>query len=114
MGERISVEPAKDDRPSDRQDRPSDFRGRTIGHGPRLVVRNLPSGTSWQDLKDLMKTVGEVRYANVEDPRAGLGIVEFMDPQDRDAALQKFVDFDFKGAIITVEEVCVSFCIVHV
>ena len=32
--------------------------------GYRVVVENLSSSTSWQDLKDFMRQAGEVNYTN--------------------------------------------------
>ena len=42
--------------------------------GYRLVVENLSSSTSWQDLKDYMRQAGEVTYTNTHQNRFVLGI----------------------------------------
>jgi arginine/serine-rich splicing factor 4/5/6 len=42
--------------------------GRGGGRGRtdyKIEVLDLPSGTSWQDLKDFFKTIGDVLYAGM-------------------------------------------------
>lgn len=39
----------------------------------RLIVENLSSRVSWQDLKDLMRRAGEVSYANAHNDRRNEG-----------------------------------------
>lgn len=108
MGSRIGVEAAKGE-PYGRGggdgggDRPRGGGGR-FNRGPRMLVKNLPPGTSWQDLKDLMKSVGDVKYANIENPDIGLGVVEFADPRDMQAAKEKFRDSDYNGSRLVCEE----------
>ena len=52
-------------------------------HGPltrtdfRVVVENLSSHVSWQDLKDYLRQAGEVTYADAHKPRRNEGCVEF-------------------------------------
>jgi arginine/serine-rich splicing factor 4/5/6 len=81
MGERIIVEEAKgrERKRSPRRDRRPP--------GDRLVVANLPSGISWQDLKDLFRKVGDVQYADVRD---GRGVVEMADASLNDEAVKEF------------------------
>ena len=45
--------------------------------GYRVVVENLSSSTSWQDLKDFMRQAGEVNYTNTHQSRSGEGVAEF-------------------------------------
>ena len=39
----------------------------------RLIVENLSSRVSWQDLKDLMRRAGDVTYANAHNDRRNEG-----------------------------------------
>merc|ERR1719291_1572356 len=43
----------------------------------RVIVENLSSRVSWQDLKDYMRQAGEVTYADAHKPRRNEGCVEF-------------------------------------
>lgn len=52
----------------------------------RVIVTNLPTSASWQDLKDHMRSAGEVGYANIEDNR---GIVEYSNEDDMRYAIKK-------------------------
>merc|ERR1712110_640158 len=42
----------------------------------RVIVENLSSRVSWQDLKDYMRQAGEVTYADAHKPRRNEGCVE--------------------------------------
>ncbi|GAB5037200.1 pre-mrna-splicing factor sf2-like isoform x1 [Nannochloropsis oceanica] len=61
----------------------------------RLEVTDLPDRTSWQDLKDYFKAVGEVLYADVN--RDGEGVVEFANKDDMFAAKRKLDGTVFKN-----------------
>ena len=51
----------------DRYDRRRSPRRERRGPGEhRLTVLGLPPRTTWQDLKDLFKKVGDVQYADVQ------------------------------------------------
>ncbi|XP_045481196.1 serine-arginine protein 55-like [Harmonia axyridis] len=130
MGERISVERARGTpkgsdqfRGSDRgsfrgppRGRPRDsFRreskGRNIDrYGPptrtenRLIVENLSSRVSWQDLKDFMRQAGEVTYADAHKQRKNEGVVEFANFSDMKNALEKLQDQEFSGRKIHLIE----------
>jgi RNA recognition motif-containing protein len=77
--------------------RSSGFRGTSRGStsiagnaGDRtLIVENLPSNMAWQDLKDLMKSIGFVARADITtgDDGQTVGIVEFKNSADVDAAI---------------------------
>ena len=41
----------------------------------RVIVENLSSRVSWQDLKDLMRRAGDVSYANAHNERRNEGLV---------------------------------------
>lgn len=48
----------------------------------RLVVKNLSSRVSWQDLKDQFRPVGEVTYADAHTKVKNEGVVEFVREKD--------------------------------
>ena len=56
----------------------------------RLIVENLSSSVSWQDLKDYMRKSGEVNYADAHKNRQNEGIIEFT---------SRFVRFDMLSHI---------------
>ncbi|KAI7881667.1 hypothetical protein K492DRAFT_176910 [Lichtheimia hyalospora FSU 10163] len=99
LGERIIVEMARGARRGReerrRVDRRSDY---------RLTVENIPSGTSWQDLKDLMRKAGEVTFADVIRSRPGEGVVEFAHRSDMEYALKKLDDSELNGQRVRLFE----------
>jgi arginine/serine-rich splicing factor 4/5/6 len=104
LGERIRVEHARGGRDRDRGRRDN---GSSRKYGPpvrtdyRVVVENLSSSASWQDLKDFMRKVGDVTYADIRD---GEGVVEFSSKDDMKRAMRKLDDEDFKGRRIRIRE----------
>ena len=74
----------------------------------RVYVGNLSWGTSWQDLKDHMREVGDVQYAKVLQDRdgrsKGCGIVEFTTVEGAQDAIEKLTDTELKGRKIFVRE----------
>jgi len=70
----------------------------------RISVTNLPSGCSWQDLKDHFRQVGEVCFSDVRRDRDGreYGIVEFKNYDDMKDAVKKFDRSNMKGNTINV------------
>jgi len=76
--------------------------------GKSVYVGNLSYEVAWQDLKDHMRTVGDVVYAEVmtmHDGRSkGCGIVEFSTPDGAREAIEKLNDTDLKGRTIFVRE----------
>merc|ERR1719422_1423466 len=68
LGGRVRIEHARDSRNGDRFGgrgrSPPRRRGNPPGRrtGYRLIVENLSSRTSWQDLKDYMRQAGEITY----------------------------------------------------
>uniref|UniRef100_A0A0X3PVV0 RRM domain-containing protein n=1 Tax=Schistocephalus solidus TaxID=70667 RepID=A0A0X3PVV0_SCHSO len=56
----------------------------------RVIVENLSSRVSWQDLKDMMRKAGEVTYADAHKSARNEGIVEFATFADMKAAIEKF------------------------
>lgn len=90
-----------DDRRSDR----GGFGGRPGLGGPRrrgyrVTVSGLPDTGSWQDLKDHMRTAGDVIYADVT--RDGNGIVEFAHAEDAKYAVRKLDDTKFTSHEVSV------------
>ncbi|VDL18893.1 unnamed protein product [Hymenolepis diminuta] len=89
-GERIIVEHARlpPGRGNDRR--------RESRYGPptrtdyRVIVENLSSRVSWQDLKDMMRKAGEVTYADAHKQVRNEGIVEFATYDDMKAAINKY------------------------
>lgn len=86
------------------RERPSRFKN---GSGPgrsnapqrrskfRVKVTNLPATGSWQDLKDHMREVGEVCFADVY--KGGEGVVEFVNYDDMRYAIKKLNNTKFKS-----------------
>ncbi|XP_024083744.1 serine-arginine protein 55 isoform X2 [Cimex lectularius] len=70
----------------------------------RLIVENLSSRVSWQDLKDYMRQAGEVTYADAHKDRRNEGVVEFATLSDMKNALDKLDDTDLNGRRIKLVE----------
>jgi len=122
LGERVTMESARG--PSRRYD---DFRGggrfggrdqrfdpRRSRFGPptrtehRLIIENLSSRVSWQDLKDYMRQAGEVTYADAHKDTRGEGIVEFACGADLRRAMDKLDDTDLNGRRIRLVDQSLS------
>ncbi|KAL7485818.1 hypothetical protein ACHAW6_011410 [Cyclotella cf. meneghiniana] len=78
------------------------------GQSKRVYVGNLSWDVAWQDLKDHMRTAGDVQYAEVmtdHDGRSkGCGIVEFTTAEGAKEAIEKLTDTELKGRMIFVRE----------
>lgn len=61
----------------------------------RVKVSGLPSSGSWQDLKDFMREIGEVCFADVY--KGGEGVVEFVTYDDMRYAIKKLNNTKFKS-----------------
>jgi len=70
----------------------------------RLLVENLSSKTSWQDLKDYMREAGDITYTKAHSPRSGDGVVEFADRDGMEYALRKLDDTELDGRRIKLTE----------
>ncbi|EEB14282.1 arginine/serine-rich splicing factor, putative [Pediculus humanus corporis] len=70
----------------------------------RLIVENLSSRVSWQDLKDYMRQAGEVTYADAHKNRRNEGIVEFSSSSDLKAAIDKLDGTELNGRKIRLIE----------
>ncbi|CAH8832835.1 unnamed protein product [Trichobilharzia szidati] len=84
--------------------------GRDRRYGPptrteyRVIVENLSSRVSWQDLKDLMRKAGEVTYADAHKSAKNDGIVEFAAYADMKEAIEKFDGYELYGRRLRVYE----------
>uniref|UniRef100_A0A915BBJ1 RRM domain-containing protein n=1 Tax=Parascaris univalens TaxID=6257 RepID=A0A915BBJ1_PARUN len=63
----------------------------------RLIVENLSSRCSWQDLKDIMRTAGEVTFADAHKQHANEGVVCFQSREDLERALDKLQGKEVNG-----------------
>ena len=70
----------------------------------RLIVENMSSRTSWQDLKDYFRTAGEITYTNVNSPRSGEGIVEFSNRRGLEYAIKYRDELELDGKRLRVRE----------
>lgn len=108
LGERINIEFARGgrDRRDDFRSRDPDARSypRPRRTGYRVIVENLSQNVSWQDLKDFMRTAGEVTYADCNRDGSGKGIVEFESEDDVKSAIRKLDGVEFKGSEVMLRE----------
>jgi arginine/serine-rich splicing factor 4/5/6 len=119
-GERVNVEHARGSRGDD-SFRDRGFRGRRGDggrggggrrdkYGPptrtdhRLIVENLSSRVSWQDLKDYMRQAGEVAYADAHKKHKNEGIIEFASSSDMRNAIEKLDGSEINGRKIRLVE----------
>jgi len=77
--------------------------------GKRCYVGNLAFRTSWQDLKDHFRQVGNVVYTKVIQDEAtgsskGCGIVEFEKPEEAARAIEQLHDKELSGRMLIVRE----------
>jgi len=111
LGSRLQIEFAKQQaQPGDR-----DFRGRSPPRGSgggggfsskygrpynteyRVLVQNLSTRCSWQDLKDYFRQSGEVTFAKCNREKMGEGVVEFASSSDMKNAIRKLDDTELFG-----------------
>lgn len=110
LGERVTVERARGtprgrDQWSSRTDHRSHERyGPPTRTNYRLVVENLSSRISWQDLKDYMRQAGEVTYADAHKQHRNEGVVEFASYSDLKNAIEKLDDTELNGRRIRLVE----------
>ncbi|TMW68658.1 hypothetical protein Poli38472_006126 [Pythium oligandrum] len=113
LGGRIRVELAKGGSRRDRRD--DDRRGgggrggdrfERGGRNPpqrtefRVRITDLPRGVDWRDVKDHLRTAGEVTFCNVEND--GTAIAEFQSRDDVQNAIEKLDDKEFRGSYIRI------------
>ena len=65
-------------------------------------MENLSSRVSWQDLKDFMRSAGEVTYADAHKSRKNEGVVEFSRYDDVQNAIDKLDDTELNGRRIKI------------
>ncbi|KAM4662265.1 serine/arginine-rich splicing factor 5-like isoform 1-T4 [Discoglossus pictus] len=70
----------------------------------RIVVENLSSRVSWQDLKDFMRKAGEVTYVDAHRSNRNEGVVEFASFNDMKSALDKLDGTELCGRKIKLTE----------
>uniref|UniRef100_A0A8D0G6Q2 Serine/arginine-rich splicing factor 5 n=1 Tax=Sphenodon punctatus TaxID=8508 RepID=A0A8D0G6Q2_SPHPU len=70
----------------------------------RLIVENLSSRVSWQDLKDFMRKAGEVTFVDVHRNNRNEGVVEFASSSDMKSALDKLDGCELSGRKIRLIE----------
>lgn len=111
LGERVTVERARgtprgrDQWSSNRNDHRSHERyGPPTRTNYRLIVENLSSRVSWQDLKDFMRQAGEVTYADAHKQHRNEGVVEFASYSDLKNAIDKLDDTELNGRRIHLVE----------
>lgn len=111
LGERVTVERARgtprgrDQWSSSRNDHRSHERyGPPTRTNYRLIVENLSSRISWQDLKDYMRQAGEVTYADAHKQHRNEGVVEFASYSDMKNAIEKLDDTELNGRRIRLVE----------
>ena len=108
LGGRVKVEHARDSRAGGRSRGRSPMRRKGNPPGKRtgykLIVENLSTRTSWQDLKDYMRQAGEIMYTNTHHIRSGEGIVEFGSKSDMEWAMDKLDGTELDGRKIKLIE----------
>ncbi|KAE8587424.1 hypothetical protein XENTR_v10021967 [Xenopus tropicalis] len=70
----------------------------------RIIVENLSSRVSWQDLKDFMRKAGEVTYVDAHRSNRNEGVVEFASYTDMKNALDKLDGVELSGRKIKLTE----------
>ena len=70
----------------------------------RVIVENLSSRCSWQDLKDFMRQGGEVSYAEAHQKATNEGIVDFVSYDDMKSAIDKLDNSELNGRKIRMIE----------
>jgi len=113
LGERIVIEHARGpssmrggggDRYDDRKPFYASKYGPPTRTDYRVIVKNLSSRVSWQDLKDYMRQAGEVTFADAHRDRPNEGEVCFSSYDDMRNAIRKLDDTEINGRAIRVEE----------
>jgi len=70
----------------------------------RVIIENLSSRVSWQDLKDMFRQVGEVTHVNAHGRHKNEGVVEFTSSADMKAAIKKYDGHELHNRKIKVYE----------
>ncbi|SCU95048.1 LADA_0G13102g1_1 [Lachancea dasiensis] len=72
----------------------------------RMVLRNLPEGVAWQELKDLARENNlETTFSSVNTREFdGTGALEFPSEEILQEALEKLNNIEFRGSVISAEK----------
>ncbi|SGZ56133.1 CIC11C00000004201 [Sungouiella intermedia] len=74
--------------------------------GTEVFVGNLPFSVTWQTLKDLMRSAGDVVRADIKQNKwgrsRGFGTVVFNTPEEAAAAVEKFQGYNLEGRQIDI------------
>ncbi|MBN3284664.1 SRSF5 factor, partial [Polyodon spathula] len=70
----------------------------------RIIVENLSSRISWQDLKDMMRKVGEVTFVDAHRSNKNEGVVEFASHRDMKNAIDKLDGTELNGRKLKLTE----------
>jgi len=107
LGERVQVEIARGTRRDRSRDRRRGSRAPWMDkYGPpqrtkyKVIVENLSTRVSWQDLKDVVRRAGEVTYADAHKGRKNEGVLEFLTRRDMEKAIEKFDGHEMNGRAI--------------
>ncbi|KAG7402139.1 hypothetical protein PHYBOEH_005702 [Phytophthora boehmeriae] len=66
----------------------------------RVRVTDLPRDVDWRNVKDFLRTGGEVTYCNIEAD--GSAVAEFQTKEDMEDAVKKLDDTEFRGSYVRV------------
>uniref|UniRef100_A0A915A2I5 RRM domain-containing protein n=1 Tax=Parascaris univalens TaxID=6257 RepID=A0A915A2I5_PARUN len=84
---------------------------RSFKYGPpiqtpyRMLVENLSSGCAWQELKDLMRSAGEVTFADAHKVRIHEGVVCFATHEGLERALEKMQGREINGRKLKLTDI---------
>lgn len=72
----------------------------------RIIIRNLPKGVAWQELKDLARDNSlETTFSSVNTRDFdGTGALEFPSEKALQEALEKLNNYEFRGSVLSVEK----------
>jgi len=71
--------------------------GRPYNTEYRVIIENLSTRCSWQDVKDYFRQAGEVTFAKCHREKMGEGVVEFASSKDMRNAIRKLDDTELFG-----------------
>jgi len=63
----------------------------------RVLIENVSTRCSWQDIKDYFRQAGEVTFAKCHREKMGEGVVEFATKKDMQKAIRKLNDTELFG-----------------
>lgn len=86
----------------DREGGDGGYGGGNRGQRYKVIVTGLPPDANWKDLKDFLRGVGHVSYADVKPDGTGVG--EYSSEEDQAKAVQTLNGADFSGCRVTVTE----------